>query len=84
MPETQDLTCTQYRVYPDSSGGWTAQLDCRAAGPYASRDLALRVAVTEALQLRAEGRKVRITVQDADGETCVERCLCSRFSRCLN
>jgi hypothetical protein len=84
MPETQDLTCTQYRVRPDSSGSWTAQIDCREAGPYASRDLALRVAITEALQLRAEGRAVRITVQDADGETCVERCLCSRFSRCLN
>ena len=84
MPDTHDMTCTQYLVRPDSSGGWTAQLDCRAAGPYASRDLALRVAIAEALQLRAEGRNVRVTVQDADGENCAERCLCSRFSRCLN
>lgn len=84
MSESQDMGCTQYLVYPDISGGWTAHLEFREAGPYSSRDLALRVAITEALQLRAEGRDVRITVQDASGENRAERCLCLGFSRCLN
>lgn len=78
------MTCTQYLVYPDSSGGWTAQLESRAAGPYSSCDLALRVAITDALQWRAAGHDVRITVQDANGDICAERCVCTRFLACMN
>lgn len=56
------------------------RLDSRAAGPYATRDFALRVAIAEALRLRATGRGIRIAVQDTDGTICAEQCLCKRFT----
>ena len=40
----------------------------------------MRAAIAEALQFRAGGGKVRITVQDARGTVSAERCLCERFT----
>ena len=40
----------------------------------------MRAAIAEALQFRAGGGKVRITVQDARGTVSAERCLCDRFT----
>jgi hypothetical protein len=78
-PGARDMGCTQYLVYPAASGSWKARLKSREAGPYASRDLALRVAIVEALHLRNTDRRVRITVEDARGHVCAEHCLCRRF-----
>jgi hypothetical protein len=72
------MQCAQYSVYP-ASGGWLAHLDDREAGPYCSRDIALRVAIFEVLSLRKTGQSARVTVKDAGGNVCAERCLCERF-----
>jgi len=72
--------CTQYVVRPCDAGGWTSCLKTRAAGPYVTREFALRVAIAEALQFRAGGGKVRITVQNARGTVGAERCLCDRLT----
>jgi hypothetical protein len=71
------MDCTQYLVLPCEPGGRMTRLDSRAAGPYATRDFALRVAIAEALRLRAAGRGIRIA---ADGTICAEQCLCQRFT----
>ena len=75
-----DTECTQYVVLPCDVGGWMTRLESRAAGPYVTREFALRVAIAEALQLRGAGGKVRITVQDARGAVSAERCLRDRFT----
>ena len=81
MPRTElgDMACTEYLIRPCETGGWMSRLETREAGPYATRDFALRVAVADALRVRAAGREVRIAVQDAGGAVCAERCLCERF-----
>jgi hypothetical protein len=80
LNKNNSADCTEYLVFPGESGSWLSRLAEREAGPYATRDMALRVAITDALQLRAAGRGVRITVQDARGNTCAVRCLCERFT----
>lgn len=70
---------TQYLVFPAPNGGWTARLESRDAGPYLSQDLALRVAISDALRLRNTDQRVRVTVQDARGVVSAERCLCGQF-----
>jgi hypothetical protein len=79
--EHGDMDCTEYLVHPCEAGGWMSRLESREAGPYATRDFALRVAVADALRMRAAGCDVRIAVQDADGAVCAERCLCERFGQ---
>jgi hypothetical protein len=74
------MDCTLFLVLPDKAGGWFSRLEERTAGPYATRDMALRVAIAEALQLRAAGRGVRIAVQDEDGTSRAEQCMCQRFT----
>lgn len=78
------MDCAQYCVYPAEVGGWLARLDQREAGPYNSRDMALRVAISEILRRRKQGEAARLTVKDARGDVCAERCLCKQyFERCL-
>jgi hypothetical protein len=74
-------TCQQYSVHPSAVGGWLAQVGDRESGPYLSRDIALRVAVADALCQRKCGQPVRLVVQDARGTVCAWRCLCDRFLR---
>jgi hypothetical protein len=77
------MDCAEYRVYPANAGGWFAQLNHREAGPYNSLDMALRVAISEILRRRKSGQAARLTVKDARGAVCAERCLCKLFfERC--
>jgi hypothetical protein len=48
-------------------------------GPYYSHEIAARVALTEAVALRREGRRARLSYLDSDGNVRVERCMCGRF-----
>ena len=54
-------------------------LDSHEAGPYFSHALAMQVAVARALENRARTGPVRVSVLDARGEVCAERCLCAQF-----
>ena len=56
------MACVPYRVYPSDSGGWMLDLETRVAGPYATRHLALQVALAEAAHLRAANWPVCIIV----------------------
>ena len=73
------MDCEQYCVYPASAGGWLAQLHGNEQGPYHSCDMALRVAISEALCMRKSGHATRVTVMDAHGAVCAECCLCNQF-----
>ena len=73
------MDCKQLSVCLGGGSGWIAKLDARNAGPYATRDLALQVAVAEALQLFATGQSVCVTVGDAKGDVSAAHCLCKRF-----
>jgi hypothetical protein len=77
------MTCVPYRVYPSDCGGWTLDLESRVAGPYATRNLALQVAMAEAAHLRAANWPVCIIVNDARGEVTASRCICTAFDQHL-
>ncbi len=77
----RDMNCVQCCVRPAEAGGWDAQVGTVNRGPYGTRDLALQVAVVNALSIRRAGRSVRVTVKDAKGGTQAERCLCEAFGR---
>ena len=73
------MPCTLCAVVP-SSKGWLTQIGKAEKGPYLSRDMATRVALTEALEIRREGGRARLSVQNDGGDVQVERCLCAKFS----
>ncbi|MGA2818418.1 MAG: hypothetical protein ABSE67_19430 [Xanthobacteraceae bacterium] len=75
------MNCIPCIVFPTSKREWMAQLENGSAGPFIDLDFALKIATTEALQLRKSGRPARIVVIDKDGRTCAERCLCGKFGR---
>jgi len=75
------MECTRFLVRPGRNDGWLIEDGTRDMGPYHSRDLALRVAVSECLALRRAGLPARVTVEDAAGEAIVSRCLCASFGR---
>jgi hypothetical protein len=77
------LACQNFFVCPSPLGGWIAKLGAREAGPYASRDLALRVVVAEAGQARSADQHIRIIVEDASGEVSAARCTCHTFEQKL-
>jgi hypothetical protein len=55
--------------------------DRRELGPYHSCDIALKVAISEALAVRRTGRPAQVTVASGDGSVIAKRCLCSSFGR---
>ena len=59
-------------VYADARGGWSVRLRAREAGPYASFEIALHVAVAEALHLQRANRAARIIVRNSKGTVCAE------------
>jgi hypothetical protein len=75
----QYSSCQEYSVHPSAVRGWVAQVGDRESGPYLSRDMALRVAVADALCRRRCGQPVRLVVKDARGTVCALHCLCDRF-----
>jgi hypothetical protein len=72
------MPCTLCAVVP-SGKGWLTQIGKAEKGPYLSRDMATRVALTEALKIRREGGRARLSVQNDGGDVQVERCLCAEF-----
>ena len=77
------MDCLRYCIYPSDSGGWTLDLETRVAGPYATRHMALQVALAEAAHLRAANWPVCIIVTDARGEVTAARCICAAFKQHL-
>ncbi len=69
------VRCSVYRRHD----GWLARLPDRDAGPYLDRDVALRVAIGDALRLRQVGQHVRVSLIAGYGETLAECCLCELF-----
>ena len=83
MIRDQPLICKKFVICPNTRGGWLAKLGTREAGPYASRDLALQVAVAEAGQIRSVDQPICIVVEDARGEVSAARCTCRAFEQKL-
>ena len=77
------MPCTLCAVVSNGKG-WLAQIGKAEKGPYLSREMATRVALTEALGLRRDGRRARLSVQNERGDVHVERCLCVEFPVALS
>jgi hypothetical protein len=75
------MDCTRILVRPGSFSGWLIEGGAREMGPYHSCDMALRVAISEALSARRAGRPAHVEIEDADGTPVAKRCLCARFGR---
>lgn len=73
------MNCIECMVFAISSGDWVAHLENGPAGPFFNSDLALKVAVNEALSLRRANRPARVTVRARDGTVRAQRCLCRQF-----
>jgi hypothetical protein len=72
------MPCTLCAVVPNGKG-WLAQVGRGEQGPYLSREIAARVALSAALELRREGCRARLSVQNRCGDIAFERCLCAEF-----
>jgi transketolase N-terminal domain/subunit len=46
-----------------------------------NQDIALKIAVNEALALRRSNRPARVVVCTSDGDIQAQRCLCQEFGR---
>jgi hypothetical protein len=72
------MPCTLCAVVSNGKG-WLAQIGRADKGPYLSREMAMQVALNEALGLRREGHRARLSVHNERGDVHVERCLCAQF-----
>jgi hypothetical protein len=77
------MACVLCQVRPDDVGAWVTCFAEHERGPYLTSDMALRVAVADALSVRRAGDDVRISVMDRGGENRAEVCLCARFEQSL-
>jgi len=77
------MPCTVCAVVPKARG-WMAQIGKAEKGPYLTHEMAARVALTEAIALRREGRRARVCYLNEKGEVRVERCLCAKFPQALS
>jgi hypothetical protein len=75
------MDCKDCSVFPNH-GGWMATLETGIAGPYLTHDMALQLAIGEALRFRRAGQPARVSVLAANGAVRVERCLCGRVGSC--
>lgn len=75
------MECTKVLVRRGPPEGWMIESGRRELGPYYSCDMALRVAISEALALRRNGRPVQVAVAGKDGSIIASRCLCTSFAR---
>lgn len=75
------MECNCIRVRPSPRAGWLIEGGAREMGPYHSRDLALRIAIGEALSERRAGRPAHVEVEDSEGAIIAKRCLCASFGR---
>lgn len=74
------MSCVPCLVKPAANDGWVAQIDNREFGPYLSCDMALKVAIADALARRKSGNPARVVITDADGTIRAKRCLCASFA----
>lgn len=74
------MNCVPCLVKPSAHSGWVAQIDDKEFGPYLSRDMALKVAIADALARRQTGCPASVIVTDADGTVRAQRCLCTSFA----
>lgn len=74
------MSCIACTVTP-MADNWIVQCGEDRHGPYLSNGMALRVATAEALSLRRQGRRSKISLRDRSGETTVEYCLCEAFKK---
>jgi len=58
---------------------WFVEHGKTSRGPYMSNGMALRVAVSEALALRSQKKRSKISVQNSADEISAEYCLCADF-----
>jgi len=75
------MDCTRVLVRPVSRLGWVIEDGAREMGPYHCREMALRIAILEALSVRRAGQPVRVAIENDEGTTVAKRCLCSSFGR---
>lgn len=75
------MDCTRILVRPAPREGWLIDGAAREMGPYHSRDMALRVAISEALSIRRAGKPARVAIEARDGTIIAKRCLCVQFGR---
>ena len=75
------MDCKNCSIYP-SRGGWMATLETGIAGPYLTHDMALYLAINQALRCRRAGQPARVSVLAANGAVRVEHCLCGRVGPC--
>ena len=57
-----------------------AELENGPAGPYADRDMALRVAISEALRIHRDGGQAKVGVYDKDCLLRAEHCVCRKLA----
>lgn len=72
------MPCTACTLRPVANG-WVAECANVRQGPYLSKDIAFQIVASEALMLHRNGQRVKISLQDADGEVNAEYCLCGKF-----
>jgi hypothetical protein len=73
------MNCVSCFVKPSAYNGWVAQIGNQEFGPYLTCDMALKVAITDALARRKSGCPACVVVTDADGTVRAKRCLCADF-----
>lgn len=73
--------CTACVVFPTSQHEWVAHLEGGPVGPFKDQEVALQIAIIEALRLRKLGRPARVVVRNQDVSVRLERCLCQQFGR---
>ena len=72
--------CISFRVWPEATGYWRADIAGQRSGPYNSWSLALHAATADARAFqKASGAQVRVTVEGPDGTTVAGRCICKQF-----
>jgi hypothetical protein len=72
------MSCTVCSVIPLDSN-WVVECGGTSHGPYLSNDIALRVAIAEALAIRRQGQRATVLVQDGSGRSYAGYCLCADF-----
>ncbi len=73
------MPCIACRVVSAGSE-WFVKRQSVKFGPYQTQDIALQVALADALAIRRRGRRVRVSAEKTNGETCAEYCLCTEFT----
>ena len=72
------MSCTVCSVIP-LDNNWVVECGATNHGPYLSNDIALRVAIAEALAIRRQGQRATVLVQDGSGRSYAGYCLCADF-----